>query len=209
MYSANTSKLSNEDSSPPVKRKMPPSKRKWKEGKFIPKIAEFTITHSGISNNLLNTSLETPLDFFEWFFDSSLVGDIVTQTNIYQNQNNSAAAAKTASWIDTNTPEMYVFFAASILMSYINKNRIKDFWSTDNLISTPIFGRLFTRNRYLSLLRYLHFNDNAYSTPGDRLVKLKPILLNLKEKFSKSMYPYKNLVIDESLMLWRGKLLFK
>jgi len=101
------------------------------------------------------------------------------------------------------------FFAATILMSYTKKNRIKDFWSTDNLISTPIFGRLFTRNRYLSLLRYLHFNDNTCSTPGDRLVKLKPILLNLKEKFSKSMYPYKNLVIDESLMLWLGKLLFR
>ncbi|CAF1349211.1 unnamed protein product [Didymodactylos carnosus] len=188
---------------------MPPPERKWKEGSFIPTIEQFTITHSGISNNLLNTSLETPFDFFELFFDSSFVGNIVTQTNIYRNQTNFTAAAKTAPWTDTNIPEMYVFFVATILMSYTKKNRIKDFWSTDNLIATPIFGRLFTRNRYLSLLRYLHFNDNTCATPGDRLVKLKPILLNLKEKFSKSMYPYKNLEIDESLMLWRGKLLFK
>jgi hypothetical protein len=202
MRSANISNSSDEDSSPPPKRKIPLPERKWKEGNFIPKIEPFTITHSGILNNLLNISLETPLDFFELFFDSSLVENIVTQTNIYQNQNNSTAAAKTAPWIDTNIPEMYVFFATTILMSYTQKNRIRDFCSTDNLISTPIFDRLFTRNRYLSLLRYLHFNDNTCSTPGDQLAKLKSILLNLKEKFSKSMYPYKNLVIDGSLMLW-------
>jgi len=34
---------------------------------------------------------------------------------------------------------------------------------------------------------------------------LKPVLLNLKEKYSKSFYPYKNLVIDESIMLCDGE----
>ncbi|CAF1401911.1 unnamed protein product [Adineta ricciae] len=209
MDSANISNLSDEDGSPLPKRKMPRLERKWREGQFVPQVQEFTITNSGISSNLLNNPLETPFDFFEYFFDASLVGSIVTQTNLYQHQNNSNPTAKTALWTDTDIPEMYVFFAATILMSYTKKNRIKDFWSTDSLISTPIFGELFTRNRYLSILRYLHFNDNTCSTLGDRLFKLKPILLNLKEKFSKSMYPYKNLVIDESLMLWRGRLMFK
>lgn len=85
MLSSNISNSSDEDNSPPPKRKMPPPERKWKEGNFILTIEQFTITHSGISNNLLNTSLETPFDFFELFFDSSLVGNIVTQTNIYRN----------------------------------------------------------------------------------------------------------------------------
>jgi hypothetical protein len=159
MRSANISNSSDEDSSPPPKRKIPPPERKWKEGNFIPKIEPFTITHSGILNNLLNISLETPLDFFELFFDSSLVENIVTQTNIYQNQNNSTAAAKTAPWIDTNIPEMYVFFATRVLMSYTKKNRIKDFWSTDNLISTPIFGPPIILFQHRFSVDYLHGTD--------------------------------------------------
>jgi hypothetical protein len=86
MDSANVSNSSDEVSSPPSKRKMAPPERKWKEGKFTPKNEQFTATHSRISKNLLNVSLTTPLDFFELFFDSSLVGNIVTQTNIYKKQ---------------------------------------------------------------------------------------------------------------------------
>jgi hypothetical protein len=73
---------------------------------------------------------------------------------------------------------------------------------------TPIFGELFTRNRYLSILRYLHFADNNTEKEG-KLRKIQPIVENLRKKFEKAIIPWENLCIDESLMLWKGRLSFK
>jgi hypothetical protein len=65
-----------------------------------------------------------------------------------------------------------------------------------------------SRDRYLLLLRLLHFNDNETQIPGDRLYKLKPIIDHLRNVFSEVFTPFKNTCIDESLMLFKGRLLF-
>ena len=77
---------------------------------------------------------------------------IVEETNNYQQQNAAPTAEKTAALYDTNVEEIYIFFATKILIGLNQKNRIKDYWSMDKLLITPIFGELFTRNRYLSIL---------------------------------------------------------
>ncbi len=38
---------------------------------------------------------------------------------------------------------------------------------------------------------------------------IRPIVQHLKDKFRRIMVPYRNLCIDESLMLWKGRLHFK
>ena len=94
-------------------------------------------------------------------------------------------------------------------MSQVKKHRIREYWSTDPLIETPIFGTIFARDRYDSLLRYLHFVNNEKTSTSDLLSKLGSVLDDLKTKFNGAMYPYQNLVLDESLMLWKGRLSFK
>ena len=100
--------------------------------------------------------------------------------------------------------ELYIVFATTVLMGLNQKNRIKDYWSTDQLITIPIFGELFTRNRYLSILRYLHFAHN--NTEEGKLRKIQPIVENLRKKIRKAVIPWESLCIDESLMLWKGRL---
>jgi hypothetical protein len=82
-------------------------------------------------------------------------------------------------------------------MAHTKKNRISDYWSTDHLISIPMFSQLFSRDRYLYLLRYLHFNNNQHHRPGDRLFKIQPFLNHLIDKFKTTLVPYQNLVIDK------------
>lgn len=88
------------------------------------------------------------------------------------------------------------------------------YWSTDPLYATPIFPAVMSRNRYELLLRYLHFNDNSNLPPAsdqdrDRPFKIKPLLDHLFEKFQTSYEPHREVSVDESLMLWKGRLLFK
>jgi hypothetical protein len=65
-----------------------------------------------------------------------------------------------------------------------------------------------SRDRYLLLIRLLHFNDNETQIPGDRLYKLKPIVDHLRNVFSEVFTPFQNICIDENLMLFKGRLHF-
>ena len=93
-------------------------------------------------------------------------------------------------------------------MAHVKKYRIRDYWSTDPLIATPIFGDIMARDRFLLLLQFLHFTG-ADQSEGDRLYKIKSVVQHLKEKFKRIMIPYRNLCVDESLILWKGRLYFK
>jgi hypothetical protein len=146
----------------PRKRHVP---RKWRTSNFDPEVLEFSSRTSGI-NKKFKIEGTKPSDYFRAFFDNELLQKIVEETNNYQQQNEAPEVEKTAAWYDTNVEELYIFFATTILMGLNQKNRLKDYWSTDKLITTPIFGELFTRNRYLSILRYLHFADNNTEDAG-------------------------------------------
>ena len=113
-----------------------------------------------------------------------------------------------ASWKDINIEELRKFLGLSINMGRIIKGNIQNYWSTDPLLSTPIFGQIITRNRYLQILRYLHFSNNE-EIVSHPLKKIKPIIDFLSKKFSSTINPGKNLCIDESLILRKGRLKFK
>jgi hypothetical protein len=181
------------------------SPRIWTTGNFSPRLYEF-IGEPGI--RISTTENSHPLEYFEAFIDEAMVNHIVEETNRYQLQNPVGERQNMASWKDTSLPEMYSFLAIIMLTGILPKNRIRDYWSTDNLLSTPIFSQIFTRNRFQDILRFLHFSNNDLAD-ADRLVKIKPIIIALKDKFSNCTNPTKNLCIDESLMLWKGRLAFK
>ncbi len=43
----------------------------------------------------------------------------------------------------------------------------------------------------------------------EKVKKIKAVYDHLKSKFQEVFYPYKNVVIDESLILWRGTISFR
>ena len=53
----------------------------------------------------------------------------------------------------------------------------------------------------LVCLGNLHFNDNQNDIAKDSLDKVRPVIDELKRKYSYCLKPYKNLCIDETLTL--------
>ncbi|KAG8238845.1 hypothetical protein J437_LFUL018294, partial [Ladona fulva] len=109
----------------------------------------------------------------------------------------------------TTNEEVFRFLAITLLMPRTKKLSLNDYWSRDVLIRTPIFGELMSRDRYLMILRMLHFSNNNVPSDGDRLHKIRPVVDPLRRAFKNTLVPFQNLCIDESLMLFKGRLFFK
>lgn len=197
---------------PPAAKIVKIENRNWIGGDFSPELFVFDETESGISP-LIEKEDELPLYWFECFFDTRLMDVIVGETNRYHDSipvsNSSDKRKHQKQWVPVNRDELYCFFGVVMLMSVVKKATLKSYWSTDPLIATPIFAEIMPRDRFLEILRSLHFNDNDEQPAGDRLFKIEPVMNILREKFQQFVIPYQNICIDESLMLWKGRLAFK
>ena len=87
------------------------------------------------------------------------------------------------------------------------------YWSTDELFYTPIFSSVMPRDRFLILIRFLHFADNSacdVSDPArDRLHKIRPVIDFVKRRCREVYYPCTEVCVDESLVLFKGRLSFR
>ncbi|XP_039719790.1 piggyBac transposable element-derived protein 4-like [Pteropus medius] len=157
-----------------------------------------------------------PLQYFELFFTEELVSKITSETN--------AQAALLASkppgprgfprmdkWKDTDNDELKVFFAVMLLQRIVQKPELEMFWSTRPLLDTPYLRQIMTGERFLLLLRCLHFvNNHSISTGQSKaqvsMQKIKPVFDFLVNKFSTVYTPNRNIAVNESLMLFKGQL---
>lgn len=94
-----------------------------------------------------------------------------------------------------------------MLMAHERKGTIAEYWPINPLLSTPAFSKM-SRNRFLLILRFLHFSDNEDQTHGDRLHKVRSVLSTLRKSFQEALSPFQDVCIDESLLLFKGRLSF-
>jgi len=87
------------------------------------------------------------------------------------------------------------------------------YWSTDLVYKTSIFRDTMARNRFLLLLRVLHFADNdrldATDPNRDWLHKNQAFANLIRTHCTKVYSPSKDLCVDESLVLFKGRVAFK
>jgi hypothetical protein len=59
---------------------------------------------------------------------------------------------------------MRKFMGLIILMGQVRKESVRDYWSTDPTISTPIFPKTMSRNLFECIWQAWHFSDNSQQT---------------------------------------------
>ena len=81
----------------------------------------------------------------------------------------------------------------------MKKPKLAQFWSTNEMLETPFFGKKMSRNRFEIINKFLHFNDNLArdAEDPDRLYKLRPILDLLINIFKMNYVPDEHVSIDE------------
>ena len=63
-----------------------------------------------------------------------------------------------------------------------------------------IVASLFTRNRFLNVLQYLHLADKNSLNPSDKFSKVNPLLRMMNESCLENFIPEKNFSTDESVV---------
>ena len=126
---------------------------------------------------------------------------MVVEANRYYLQDPMGEWQHMSNWQNVTFVEMYTFLAITMLTGLIHKNRIRDYWNTNPLLSTLIFGQYFTRNRYQNILHYIHIGNNEDISSNDRLEKIRPAIDNFTGKFANCMNSTQYLCIDENLLL--------
>lgn len=87
------------------------------------------------------------------------------------------------------------------------------YWSRRHSTSTPFFSNIMSYRRFHLIHRYLHFSDDskfdAKTHECPKLQKLWPVIKHLNARYQEIMTPERDVTIDESLMLFKGRLHWK
>ena len=109
-------------------------------------------------------------------------------------------------WKPTYFDEMKLFLGLLIHMRMLNLPRLSDYWSTDPLFKTYTWRKTMSRNIFFLLLCLWHF---GIPCANERLSKIAFFMNHLNETMKRIYRPSENLSLDESMVLWRGRLIFR
>lgn len=108
--------------------------------------------------------------------------------------------------------EIRMFIGLVLHLGTIRLNRLQNYWKTHLLFNQPAFKEYMSRDRFMLIFRCLHFSRNplpAQEIPADRFYKIRPLIDYFNTRMSDIYYAGKELSLDESMVSWRGKLVFR
>jgi hypothetical protein len=109
---------------------------------------------------------------------------------------------------------MLVFLAIIIDMGHCKWDKLTNYWSRAYNYHITFYSNCMKRDRFFHILRYLHFTDNENGPDttdenSDRLWKIRNLFEILNEKFSKFYNPSEHLAVDEVIVKYQGRVIFR
>ena len=154
----------------------------------------------------------SPMTFYNLFLDDDIITMMVTETNRYAARTAETKQVKAQSrmrvWSDTNPTEMRQFCGLLLWMGLVRMPTIDCYWRKSSLYRNNIAANTMTRNRFQLMLANWHFADNEEAA-GDRTHKVNALMKALIAKFSDARNPAEDIVIDETMVAFRGRLYFR
>jgi len=168
----------------------------------------------GVTNTQQNSEL-TAFGLFTLFFTDYLLRDIVTETNRYAGQCMSQPpkrGKKHLPWTELTVPECRTWLGLLLSMGIVQKvGRLAEYWSMHAATLTPSFGLTMSRQRFLQILRYLHFvnNEDPQTDKTVKTWKVKKVMDYVVKRFREMYTPRRELSVDETILKFKGRLSIK
>lgn len=162
---------------------------------------------------------DNALDYFSLFFEDTFCEKIVswTNTNAAKKIEENPEKNKTK-WTPTSVAELKAFFGLLLFVEIYFSGRVEELWNTlpsKHLLDFPGIRKVFTRVRFVQILRYLHFCPEGIArgcreNPAfDKLYKVRPLLNHIRMKCIELYNPPRDMALDEGMVPYRGRLGFK
>ena len=115
---------------------------------------------------------------------------------------------------DVTEAKMHVFLPIIISIGHCIWDELTDYWSRADNFHTTFYGNAMPWDRYLHILRFLHFTDNkkvrdTKDENSDRFWKIRNLFDILNDKFSKFYNPSEHLAVDEVIVKFKGRVIFQ
>lgn len=162
--------------------------------------------------NINSNIVKSPLEIFEMFIDDEILDLIVRETNTYacqQLKKGHSAKSRVQTWCETSKEEIRKFFGVLLAMGLISAPSVSNYWSKDPIFHNEFISSVMARDRFFLLLKFIHFADNERAETTNRLYKIENLLCMVLKKYNKILQPGRHLVIDESMVPYRGRLHFR
>eukprot|EP01059_Diplonema_ambulator_P014926 TRINITY_DN2596_c0_g1_i1.p2 TRINITY_DN2596_c0_g1~~TRINITY_DN2596_c0_g1_i1.p2 ORF type:complete len:188 (+),score=15.04 TRINITY_DN2596_c0_g1_i1:546-1109(+) len=106
-------------------------------------------------------------EIFFQFITKALLADILDLS--------IAHATSQGKNIDISLSNLLAFLGLLFLMDVVRKDDIRDYWSTTACVSTPFFGDVMSKNKFMTIVRGLFFGEKQ----GDSLGRVRLLLRNI------------------------------
>jgi len=198
---------SDDDDEPATPETLSQVQWTWCDGRhFTPKpLPPFDNSLSGFKFG--NITPSTELDYFFRMFSTDVLDLCVTQSNgHYHRQPHTSARAQNFKPI-THSDFLKVI-AAKIIMGIDYKPEIKHYWSKEEILGGSIIPTFISYNRFCEITQFLHF-DEPQPDNSDRIAKIRNLWEMIFNNFKGLIVPFENLCLDESLILFKGRLYWR
>ncbi|CAK1592332.1 unnamed protein product [Parnassius mnemosyne] len=155
-----------------------------------------------------NTTCE---EVFDHLFTTEMIEYLVERTNSYgaaltKTNRPHTRHARNAAFRVTNPEEMKKFLGLTLLNGHIRvPQQRKLFTYDDPLYFHPVFNYTMSCRRYVQILRCLYVADLGAKGSG----KIEGFINTVTQNFRNVFNPGQDLSLDESLLLYRGRLIFR
>jgi len=101
----------------------------------------------------------SPLSVLMLFFTE--IFHLLVEQTVYYQQYLDGEAGPSRRLPDITLPDMKTFVALALQMGHELKDTLHDYWSRLRQLHNPFYGETMSRDRFLHILRFLHFADNS------------------------------------------------
>ncbi len=143
---------------------------------------------------------------------TNLLQTIIKNTNDYGSTHYSKPSNP---WIDVTLQDMFSFIAMVIYMGLVKLPAITDYWRGGNLYSFSFPKKLITGKKFLRICHSLHLsslvddaaNEQRRGTAEfDRLCKIKPLYIEMREACKTNYHPGQEISIDERMVASKARI---
>ncbi|KAJ0009429.1 hypothetical protein NQD34_001131 [Periophthalmus magnuspinnatus] len=160
---------------------------------------------------ILSAADDTCLELFKLFFTDTMLLTLVKNTNVH-------GCTTYKIWTDITLEDIFSFLSLVIYTGLTKVPSLTDYWRRGKLYSLPFPKTVMTGKKFIAIVRALHLsspeddaeNEGKRGTEEfDRLGKIKPLYMEMRDACRQNYQPGQNISIDERMVASKTRVLFK